>query len=204
MDSIVWVSIAALAAANTVFLLLLIAITRELGMILVRIGPTGVRNTTDGLSISETVESLEVEAIDGRTVRISATKFQPKLLAFLSPRCDACAGLVPALRTLASAYAGELTVVAISSGTPSPEDHAMADRLGPLVPYVCSTDLAQRFKIHTAPYVTLLDAENVVRAKGIANTLQHLESLLALEVRQFAGKPLPGLAEHTTAVGRIP
>jgi len=203
VDSL-WVPVGGLALANLCFLVLLIAITRELGVILVRLGPASVRPGNDGLPIGQSIEALEIETLSGAEVQISPTKFQSKLLVFLAPRCDVCAQMVPALKSLASAYAGEVSVIAISSGAKTAEDYALAQRLAPVVPYACSVELTHRFKIHATPYVVLLDTQNVVRAQGIANNLQHLESLFALEVRQLAGQPLPGLADHTThAVGRL-
>ena len=43
--------------------------------------------------------------------------------------------------------------------------------------YVLSTDLGLRFAVAKLPYAVLLDANGDVRAKGIVNTREHLESL---------------------------
>lgn len=150
-NSVAWVAIAALGAANLVFLLLLLGITRELGIVLVRLGPTGVRAASDGPNVGQAFEPFEIETLDRARVSIAPSKFQPKLLAFVSPQCDACIKLMPGLRTLAAAYAGELTVVAISSRAPTPEDYARRKELEPVVPYACSPELAQRFMIHATP-----------------------------------------------------
>ena len=44
--------------------------------------------------------------------------------------------------------------------------------------YIISADVGMTFKVMHPPYAVVLDREGVVRAKGLANHLEHLESLL--------------------------
>jgi methylamine dehydrogenase accessory protein MauD len=49
------------------------------------------------------------------------------------------------------------------------------------LPYVVSTELGLAFHVGKLPYAVLVDGDGVVRAKGIVNTREHLESLFEAE-----------------------
>ena len=44
-------------------------------------------------------------------------------------------------------------------------------------PYVLSSELGLAFQIGRLPYAVLIDGRGVVRARGLVNTREHLESL---------------------------
>ena len=170
--------------ANLVFLLVVLSFARELGIILVRIGPAYSKETASGPAVGERLEPFEITDLQGNNHWVSTTKFRHQLLLFLSPACSNCKELLPGLHTLAKDYRDSVQVFAVSSGEQTPEDYENAKRLGPLVPYVCRAELHSdsEFAIHGTPYAVLLDSSNSVVSKGMVNNLQHLESLLSLEV----------------------
>ena len=43
--------------------------------------------------------------------------------------------------------------------------------------YVLSTELGLRYQVPKLPYAVLIDADGVLRAKGLVNTREHVESL---------------------------
>ena len=54
------------------------------------------------------------------------------------------------------------------------------------LPYVVSTEVGMRYAIGKLPYAVLIDADGIIRAKGIVNTREHLESLFEAERRGVA------------------
>lgn len=56
--------------------------------------------------------------------------------------------------------------------------HHMAER-----GYILSTELGLAFQVAKLPYAVLLDADGVVRGKGLVNTREHLESLFEAQRR---------------------
>ncbi len=46
-------------------------------------------------------------------------------------------------------------------------------------PYVLSSDLGMAYRVQRLPYAVLIDASGVVRAKGLVNNREQLESLFS-------------------------
>ena len=53
------------------------------------------------------------------------------------------------------------------------------------LPYVNSPQVGMRFRVGKLPYAVLLDWEGIIRAKGLVNNREHLESLLVAEETGF-------------------
>jgi methylamine dehydrogenase accessory protein MauD len=101
------------------------------------------------------------------------------LLVFVALACSACAELAPALRSLARSDRHELHTVIVSLDGDEEANRAYArarrlDHLG----YLVDPNLGVRVGVTATPYAMLLDSQNDVRAKGIVNNLEQLESLL--------------------------
>jgi methylamine dehydrogenase accessory protein MauD len=99
------------------------------------------------------------------------------LVFFLSPSCPVCETLLPTLLRVARDEAPGLRLVLASDG--DPEEHrrfrsakGLDDPL-----YVLSRELGLAFAVSKLPTAILIDEEGIVRAKGIVNTREHLESL---------------------------
>ena len=90
-----------------------------------------------------------------------------------------CKTLLP---TLCRAAAGErVRLVYASDGDPA--EHVAFAREQALDPasYVLSRELGLRYEVAKLPYAVLIDAAGIVRAKGIVNTREHIESLFEAE-----------------------
>src|SRR5690606_25687303 len=100
-----------------------------------------------------------------------------QLLFFLSPTCPVCKKLMPILRSIASTEKSWLRVVLASDGE-MPEHLAFYKQanLDPF-PYILSTSLGMSFHISKLPYAVLMDENGVIRAKGLINSREQLESL---------------------------
>jgi thioredoxin-like negative regulator of GroEL len=80
------------------------------------------------------------------------------LVAFTSPACEICARLLPGLRRLAAAYQ-EIELRIVDSDA-KPEAFPV-------------------FGVRSTPYVVAVDGDGVVRSRGVANTLDQVEEMLA-------------------------
>lgn len=171
---LLWVAVLALLA--TVF-----ALARQVGILYERIAPMGALMMDTGPAVGEPAPVFDLAALGGGAVRIGGPGPRNTLLFFLSPTCPVCKKLLPIVKSLRRAEAGTLQVVLASDGE-QPEHEAFRRRADLAdFPYVLSAELGMRFHVAKLPYAVLLDAQGVVRGKGLVNSREQLESLLAAQ-----------------------
>jgi methylamine dehydrogenase accessory protein MauD len=108
---------------------------------------------------------------------------QSRLLLFVSPACPVCKKLLPIARSFA--HAERLDVVLVGDGDEA-EQRSMIHEFGlEGLPYVNSPQVGMTFHVGKLPYAILIDAAGVIRAKGLVNNREHLESLLVAEETGF-------------------
>jgi methylamine dehydrogenase accessory protein MauD len=94
-----------------------------------------------------------------------------------------CKKLLPIARSFV--YAERLDVLLIGDGDDA-EQRSMIREFGlEGVPYINSPQVGMTFHVGKLPYAILLDAAGVIRAKGLVNSREHLESLLIAEETGF-------------------
>lgn len=134
-----------------------VAMLRQIGILHTRVAPMGVHFAGEG-------PELDKPAPAAADIDYEASPYT--LLAFTSPTCEICASLKPALQRLSKAYDEvELHIV----------DHADAKAT------------FGQFRVRSTPYLVAVDAQGIVRSRGVANTLDQAEEMLA-EV--LAGPPI--------------
>ncbi|MGH0028833.1 MAG: thiol-disulfide isomerase, partial [Myxococcota bacterium] len=102
------------------------------------------------------------------------------LLFFLSPTCPVCASQLPTQRSVAPEE-GELRLVLASDGEPAEHRAFRREKGLDDLPYVLSTELGIGFGVARLPTAVLIDAGGTVRARGLVNTREHLESLFTAD-----------------------
>jgi methylamine dehydrogenase accessory protein MauD len=174
----------ALLVSNALLWLLVVALSgvvaalaRQVGVLHERLAPLGALATASGPEPGEAAPVLLAPALSGASVRIGGVDESGRrtLLFFASPTCPMCKTLLPTVRR---AVVGERTrLVYASDGDPA--EHAAFAREQALDPasYVLSRELGLRYQVAKLPYAVLIDAAGIVRAKGIVNTREHVESL---------------------------
>ena len=100
------------------------------------------------------------------------------LLFFLSPTCTVCKTLLPALQSLRRHEAHRLDVVLASDGDPAEHMRFVSDQKLFAMPYVLSPALGVAFGVSKLPFAALIDSDGLLRARGLVNTREHLESLI--------------------------
>jgi methylamine dehydrogenase accessory protein MauD len=176
----------ALAISNVVLwivviclVFVLLALTRQLGVLHERIAPAGALMINRGPAIGEAVAPIDVVDLQGRELRIGSTSGDGRstLVLFLSPTCPVCKTLLPVLRSSRNQERDWLDVVLASDGEPAQHrqfvlDHQLAD-----FPYVLSPALGLSYQVNRLPFAALIDQAGVLRARGLVNSREHLESL---------------------------
>lgn len=160
--------------------LVIVALVRQLGVLHERVAPAGALAVQEGAVVGEEAPRVAAETLAGDAVVVGAPRDDARatLLFFLSPSCPVCKHLLPALQSLLHREAKRLDVVLASDG--GREEHARfveEEKLGAL-PYVLSPELGVAYGVSKLPFAALVDAAGILRARGLVNTREHLESLL--------------------------
>lgn len=160
-------------------LLIIYALAKQIGLLLERRGVVGARMTNQGLDLNDRAPEFHVLDLHGKMVGLGVEQNKQTLLIFVSPGCSVCELIMPGIRTIQKHERNFTDVVVVSfSGTEEDNrKYAREYRLAG-VPYVLSSDLSDTYQVHTAPYAVLVGQNGVIRAKGLVNGLEHLESLL--------------------------
>jgi len=167
-----WAVILVLAVA-------LLALARQIGILHTRIAPAGALTTGSGPKIGELAPVLVLEDLRGEPFTVGGPRESAQLLLFVSPSCPICRTLVPAAKSLARSERRSLRVAFASDGGEREQHENYVKDLGlEQFPYVLSTELGLRFEVGKLPYAVLIDQTGVLRAKGLVNSREHLESLV--------------------------
>lgn len=168
---VLWIAVLALAAV-------VVALVRQIGVLHERVAPAGALTLGSGATVGETAPRIPVQDLTGAAHEVGAPSGDGRdtLLFFLSPSCPVCKALLPALDSLANAEASRLRVLLASDG-PRAEHEAFVARERLAYPYLLSGPLGVAYRVGKLPWAVLIDAAGVVRAQGLVNSREHLESL---------------------------
>src|SRR5690625_921918 len=167
---LLWVVIVALVIVE-------LALSRQIGVLYERVAPMGALTVDKGPEVGEQAPTFEMNDILGRPQTVGLPTEHSQLLFFVSPTCPVCKKLLPVLRSIANTEKKWLRVMLASDGE-MPEHLAFYKeaKLSPF-PYLLSTSLGMSFHISKLPYAVLMDETGIIRAKGLINSREQLESL---------------------------
>jgi len=171
-NAVLWVIVIGLCIA-------LLAVVRQLGVLHERIAPAGALMLAKGLKVGEPAPRITVQDLESRSLTLGAERADARatLLVFVSPTCPVCKALLPALKSSLTAERDWLDIVLASDGESAGQrDFVAAHRLGSFS-YVVSAPLGIAYQVSRLPFAALIDAQGVLRARGIVNSREHLESL---------------------------
>jgi len=156
------------------------ALVRQLGVLNARVAPVGALAVQEGVRVGEAAPQMSAESLAGVPVEIGGprTDGRATLLFFLSPSCPVCETLLPALQSMARLEAQHIEVILASDGEPEAHRRFVAEEKLEHMPYLLSPGLGIAYGVSKLPFAALVDASGVLRARGLVNTREHLESLL--------------------------
>jgi methylamine dehydrogenase accessory protein MauD len=160
--------------------IVILALVRQVGVLHERVAPAGALAVLEGAVVGEDAPRVPVTMLSGEEITIGEPRDDGRavLLFFLSPTCPVCKTLLPALHSLRRHEARRLDVVLASDGDRDEHDRfVIAERLQ-AIPYALSSELGIAYGVSKLPFAALIDADGILRARGLVNSREHLESLL--------------------------
>ena len=153
------------------------ALARQVGILYERVAPIGALITDAGPKLGEVAPKFELPALNGASISIGGQRPLSQLLFFLSPTCPVCKKLLPILKSASNAEREWLQVVLASDGEATQHLAFYRDAKLTEFPYVLSSDLGMTYRVSRLPYAVLIDETGAIRAKGMINNREQLESL---------------------------
>lgn len=152
----------------------------------------------DGLSAGARAPDFTLPDLDGRTVTLGDFRGLPLLLVFGSASCAPCRSLMPDLNAIADERREAVRVLFLCRGG-ADEARRFARETDVRVPVAVHPDeeLPDQYRARVTPFAFLIDAEGIVRGKGLANNRAHLEMLLD-GPRDAQGRPNGATPERAT------
>ena len=178
-------------------LMIVFALARQIGVLHERVAPVGALMPMNGPKIGERVGPIKARALDGTSITIGADMDDHLLIYFLSPGCPVCKSLLPVVQEIAK-QESSVTVLYTSDGETTSAHERYATEHGiPLSNYLLSRDLGISMGVNKLPFAALINRDGVLRARGLVNNREHLESLLAAhELDVSSLQEYLGLAEE--------
>ncbi len=167
---VLWVVVLALTVA-------VFALARQIGILYERVAPMGALMMDNGPKVGAASPVFTLTDLAGRPMNIGAPSLSSTLLFFLSPTCPVCKKLLPILKSAAATEKRWLSIVLASDGDEAEQRAFIRRARLEAFPYVLSTPLGVTYQVSKLPYAVLLDERGIVRAKGLVNSREQLESL---------------------------
>lgn len=173
-----WQALVALLAIGLVFEgIVIVALARQVGTILLQIAPPRPGGMEGGPTIGEAV------AVD----TFGMAEGTPTIFMFLSPDCVPCREFVPSIPVAAAHYRDVKFVPIVLS-----DEEGKRNEYAQTLHFPARTDLSsmqEKWNVPGTPFAVGLDSDGIVREKGVVNNLDQLESLaetVQLSTAEFA------------------
>ena len=167
---VLWVMVIALTIA-------VFALARQIGVLYERVAPMGALMMDAGPQVGDIAPAFNLTTLAGTRIQLGAVGAHSMLIFFVSPTCPVCKKLLPVLRSIAKDESSWLRIVLASDGDENKQRAFYEQAKLTDFPYVISSDLGLAYKVAKLPYAALLDEQGRVRAKGLINSREQLESL---------------------------
>jgi len=178
---VLWIAVLILSAV-------VVALVRQIGVLHERVAPAGALLGRAGPQIGAAAPPFRVADWSGREVALGAPDAERRstLLVFISPTCPVCKTMLEILDAVLRSERHWLRLVLASDGERAEHEafvraYGLEERT-----YVLSTELGLAYQVGKLPYAALIDADGVLRARGLVNTREHVESLFEAKERGIA------------------
>jgi len=177
---VLWVLVVALSA-------LVLALLRQVGVLHERIAPAGALAHAASLEVGDPAPHIEVQTWNGAPLVVGAPDAEglATLLLFVSPTCPVCKTLLPIAEATVAAEGSTRLVLASDGSRAEHEAWVYARRLD-RYGYLLSAPLGVAYGVAKLPHAVLIGVDGRIRARGLVNTREHLESLFEAQARGVA------------------
>jgi len=169
--------VAVLSIMVIALIVMVFAMARQIGILFERITPVGAMINDSGPKIGDASPTFNLVSLMNKEVVIGGKRPHSTLVFFLSPTCPICNKLLPAIKSVQNSEGGWLDVVLASDGEPEKHLEFISKHSLTSFPYVLSQPLGTAYRVSRLPFAVLLDADGIVRAKGLINSREQLDSL---------------------------
>ena len=179
MDAIYLVSNVVLWVAVLLLGFLLLGALRTTGLLRWRLeqleATTPSRLGRNGLKPGKKAPDFTLPSAAGAEVSLHDFAGRQVLLVFTQTGCGPCHRIVPELNRLG----GDVQVLAVNNGDAEATRTWVAERK-PRFPVLVQErfSISKRYEVFATPFAFLIDAQGVIRSKGIVDQGQHLRYLL--------------------------
>jgi methylamine dehydrogenase accessory protein MauD len=195
MNEAIVVSNVLLWAIVLTLVVVVLALARQIGILYERVAPMGALMMDQGPKVGEVAPAFTLDSLGGGSARIGGNVGRSQLLFFLSPTCPVCKKLLPILKSIHAAEKSWLDLTFASDGElPAHREFYRKAELAPF-PYALSADLGMTYRVAKLPYAVLIGEDGRIRAKGLVNSREQLESLFTAKetgvasIQEFVGQP---------------
>lgn len=159
--------------------LAILALFRQVGLLHMRIRPTGARVGNSGPEIGTRAPSFSLRSMAGSEIMEVNSRGVSSLFVFVLPGCNSCDDLMRSAASISRTDVAKTDVFIMSMVDDETKNIEFLTKhnLSP-EKYAVATSIVDLYQIGGSPYSILLDAKGMVISKGLANTLEHVESLL--------------------------
>lgn len=171
-NAVLWVLVLVLTAV-------VLALVRQLGVLHERIAPAGALMLNRGPAVGEPAPLMEVADLEGHAHQLGSARADGRstLLLFVSPSCPVCKTLLPAVKSSRKDERAWMDVILASDGDTLEQRKFVRAHGLDGIPYVVSAALGLAYQVSRLPFAALLDEQGILRARGLVNSREHLESL---------------------------
>jgi len=177
MIETLWAAVIVLSVVVAALVAAVFGLARQVGILYERIAPVGALILDAGPKVGEQAPAFDLIGLDGRRVELGRPGATSTLLFFLSPTCPVCKKLLPILKSTARSEANWLRIVLASDGERGAQEKFYRQAKLEEFPYLLSTELGLAYKVSRLPHAVLIDETGHVKAKGLVNSREQLESL---------------------------
>jgi methylamine dehydrogenase accessory protein MauD len=171
-NALLWLIVLALAAVVA-------ALVRQIGILHERVAPAGALVGREGPRVGEPAPRLVVDDWNGQAVSLGGASADGRatLIAFVSPSCPVCKTMLEILDAVMRREQHRTRLLFASDGPRAEHEAFVREQRMAERGYLLSSELGLVYQVGKLPYAVLIDGAGVLRAKGLINTREHVESL---------------------------
>jgi len=173
------------------------ALMRQIGVLHERVFPAGALMTTAGPKVGEAAPQHTLRNFAGTELQVGGKNPAglSTLLLFVSPTCPVCKTLLPIVKSVMNSEKKSAQIILASDADNRNNESSSELKQHelfvkefelPADHYVLSQTLGLSFMVEKLPFAALIDKDGVLRAKGIVNSREHLESLFEAQAKGVA------------------
>ena len=161
--------------------IMVFGLSRQIGILHERLAPMGALVGNQGPEVGHPAPTLTVESLARESIVIGGPDAgaRSRLLLFVSATCPVCKKLLPIAKSFVASE--KLAVILVGDGEIDEQRRMIAEHALEALPYVISPAVGMAYQVGKLPYAVLIDRDGVIRAKGLVNSREQLESLVVAE-----------------------